>query len=155
MAEFCDCRIWRDTSGGFTFCGMSSDAQWGSWLLDHLTDFVTSELVLHLMTSLAPSSERARVIKGFVIGAAARINERLAELCTPPADQASNNRTLIVIKSKAIADKMAEHGIMLRKSTRRCSSYDAGALESGRKAGDHASFGRPVSGAAGMLRLGK
>jgi hypothetical protein len=42
VAQFCDCKVWRVPSGGFMFCGMESDVQWASWLLDHLTDFVSS-----------------------------------------------------------------------------------------------------------------
>jgi hypothetical protein len=155
VAEFCDCTIWRNLDGGFSFCGTTSDVQWASWLLDHLTDFVSSELVLHLMTSLAPSSERARIIKGFIIGCTDRISERISELCKPPAGQTDNSRALMAIKSGAIADKMKELGIKLRNSSRRCSSFDDGALKAGRKAGDQASFGRPVSGAMGLLRLPK
>ena len=155
VAEFCDCEIWRERSRGLRFCGTTSDVEWAVWLLDHLTDFVSSELVLHLMTSLAPSSERARVIKGFVLGCTGRINERIAELCKPAADATDNSRVLMVIKSGAIAAKMAELRIKLRQSSSRCTSFDDGALEAGRKAGDQALFGRPVSGTAGVLRLGK
>jgi hypothetical protein len=156
VAQFCDCKIWRKPPpGGFQFCGMTSDADWAVWLLDHLTDFVSVELVKHLMTSLAPSSERARIIKGFIIGCTERVSERITELCKPAADQTDNSRALMVIKSGAIAAKMAELGIKLRQSTSRCTSFDDGALEAGRKAGDGASFGRPVSGAAGVPRLGR
>jgi hypothetical protein len=158
VAEFCDCEAWARNHTrlrGFTFCGAVSDVEWAVWLLDHLTDFVSGELVLHLMTSLAPADERREVIKGFVIGATGRISERLRELSNPPADQTNNSRALVALKSSAIAEKMKECGIELRTSRARCSSFDEGAYGAGRAAGDGASFGRPVSGAAGALRLGK
>jgi hypothetical protein len=155
VAKFCDCEVWRNPARGYTFCGFASDTQWAAWLLDHLTDFIASELVLHLMTSLAAPRERAKVIKGFIIGCADRINERIDELCKPPVGQSDNSKALVTIKAGAIADKLKEIGLKFQKSRTRCNSYDDGALEAGRKAGDQASFGRPVSGAAGALRLGR
>jgi hypothetical protein len=134
---------------------MRTDTECAAWLLDHLTDFVAGELVLHLMTSLAPKSERRDVIKGFVIGATEQISSRLMELSKPPADQGSNGRALVAIKSAAIADKMKACGITLRSASASCSSYDAGAYGAGQKAGNNASFGRPVSGAAGTARIGR
>jgi hypothetical protein len=154
IAQFCDCKIWRKPPpGGFGFCGMAADADWAAWLLDHLTDFVSVELVKHLMTSLAPSSERTRIIKGFVLGCTDRISERIIELCNRPAEQTDNGRALTVIKSKAITDKMKQCGIHLRTLRSRFTSFDDGALDAGRRVGDQASFGRPVSGAASALRL--
>jgi hypothetical protein len=158
VAEFCDCKVWvqnNSRNSRFTFCGMVSDTEWAAWLLDHLTDFVASELVLHLMTSLAPKNERREIIRGFVIGATEQISRRLMELSKPPAEQTSNGRALVAIKSTAIADKMKECGITLRQSYERFSSYDEGAMAAGRQAGNGASFGRPVSGAVGALRLGR
>jgi hypothetical protein len=61
----------------------------------------------------------------------------------------------MIIKSTAIADKMAECDIQLRKSVSHSRLFDDGAYESGRTAGDGASFARPVSGGAGVLRLGR
>jgi hypothetical protein len=116
VAEFCDCTIWRDCSGGLQFCGMVGDVEWAVWLLDHLTDFVAVELVKHPMTSLAPSSERSRIIKGFVLGCTDRISVRITELCEPPTDQSDNSKALIVIKTQAIADKLAQCGIRLRET---------------------------------------
>jgi hypothetical protein len=139
VAEFCECEVWRNGDGGYTFCGMAADVQWAAWLLDHLTDFVASELVLHLMTSLAPKSERREVIKGFVLGCCERVSERLTELSKPPADQGSNGRALVAIKGAAIADKMKACGITLRQSYGRSSSYDEGAMAAGRRAGNGAS----------------
>jgi Protein of unknown function (DUF2786) len=158
VAEFCDCEVWAEPDSRnrkLTFCGTASDTQWAAWLLDHLTDYVSSELVLHLMTSFAPKSERRDVIRGFIIGATEQISARLTELCEPPADQANNSRALMVLKSAAIEEKMKECGITLRCSSSRSSSFDHGAYGAGQKAGKGASFGRPVSGAAGALRLGK
>ena len=153
VAEFCDCKIWR-SSQRFTFCGFPGDIQFAVWLLDHLTDFVQAELVSHLICCLAPKEERRRIIKGFVFGCAGRISMRLVQLCQrSAAERADNSRALVVIKSSAITDKMNELGIKLCKSISRSSNVNHAALEAGSRAGDRATFGRPVSGAAGVLRL--
>jgi hypothetical protein len=154
--EFCDCKIFRGNWGGLKFCGLPSDVEFAMWLIDHLADFVQAELVSHLICCLAPRSERRRMIKGFVEGCTDRISDRMVELCQRSAAKRTDNScALMVIKSSAIADKMKELGIKLRSSSRRCVSVNEAAYEAGRKAGDQASFGRPVSGAAGVLRLGK
>lgn len=158
VAKFCDCRAWfepRSRNRAFTFCGARSDTEWAAWLLDHLTDFVSSELVEYLMTSFTLKSERRGVIKGFVLGTTGQISDQLMELSKPPAGQTGNGRALVLHKSAAIEAKMKECGIELRSCRGRQSSYDDGAFGAGRKAGKGASFGRPVSGAAGLLRLGK
>jgi hypothetical protein len=158
VATFCDCEVWSDVGSrhrSFTFCGMRADVEWAAWLLDYLTDFVAGELVLYLMTSFAPKSERREVIRGFVMGAADQISQQLMKLAKPPADQGSNGRALVAVKSAAIADKMRECGITLRSASARFSSYDAGAYGAGRQAGNGASFGRPVSGAVGAARIGR
>ena len=51
VARFCDCKVWRSNTG-LVFCGLQSDAQFATWLLDNLTQFVQAEMVRHL-TQLA------------------------------------------------------------------------------------------------------
>jgi Protein of unknown function (DUF2786) len=153
VGKFCDCKIWR-SSEGFQFCGLASDVEFAMWLLDYLTDFVQAELVWYLTGCLAPRDERKKIVKGFVLGCTGRISDKLVELCRRPAAQRTDNsRALVAIKSTAITEKLRELGITLRQSSGRCRSFSETALEAGRIAGDRASFGRPVSGAAGVLRL--
>src|ERR1035437_9034590 len=33
VAKFCDCEVWK-SKNGLTFCGLKSDAQFATWLLD-------------------------------------------------------------------------------------------------------------------------
>lgn len=153
IAGFCDCKVWR-SSQILTFCGFPGDIQFAAWLLDHLTDFVQAELASYLIRCLATKAERRQIIKGFVLGCTGRISRRLAQLCQRSvAERADNSRALVVIKSAAIADKMRELGIKLRSSSSRSGSFNRAALEAGHKAGDRASFGRPVSGTGAVLRL--
>jgi hypothetical protein len=154
VAKFCDCKVWRSPEG-LTFCGLKSDAQFATWLLDNLTQFVKAELMQHLIGSIASNSERRLVINGFVIGCTSRISARLNELCarSETAVVNTNARALVTVKSTAIADKMKALGIHLRSSRSGGRQYDRDSFAAGRAAGDRASFGRPVSGANGTLRL--
>jgi Protein of unknown function (DUF2786) len=76
VARFCGCKAWRDTrkeGAPLVFCGIQSDAQLATWLLDHLAGFVQRELANHLINSLAVGGDKRAVINGFVIGCAGRI----------------------------------------------------------------------------------
>jgi hypothetical protein len=86
-----------------------------------------------------------------------RITDRLVALVKRSEEaRTSNGRELVVIKDAAIKAYMKEHGIRIHN----CSGYapsnvDGQAQAAGRAAGDRASFGRPVTGAAGALRIGR
>jgi len=48
VTKFCGCQGWRRAQirsggGGIVFCGLPSDAQFASWLLDSLANFVQNE----------------------------------------------------------------------------------------------------------------
>ena len=153
VSRFCDCKVWR-SSEGLTFCGLKSDAQFATWLLDNLTSFVRAELMKHLVGGLDSGRSRTLVINGFVIGCCNRVSERLNALCAQSVTVANTNaRALVVVKSTAIADKMKETGISLTKSRGGSRQYDHNAYAAGRAAGDRASFGRPVSGSNATPRL--
>lgn len=156
IEQFCGVKIWRNSEVGFQFCGMKSDVEFAGWLLDHLTDFVHAELFAHLIGCLAPKSERKHIIRGFVFGCCQRIEARMHELCKrSEVAQTSNGRALVVIKSGAIDAKMKELGIKIRLSRAGCSPGNDAAREAGSRAGDRATFGRPVTGAAGIRQIGR
>jgi hypothetical protein len=162
IAQFCDVKIWRknkklhDGDGGFAFCGLKSDVEFAEWLMDHLTDFVHAALFEHLIGCLAPRSERKLIIRGFVMGACERISDRMIALCErTEAARTSNGRELVVIKSGAIDAKMKEAGVKLRSCRGGTPNFNDAAHAAGSRAGDRASFGRPVTGDAGVLRLGR
>ena len=136
---------------------MPSDVQFAMWLLDSLADFVFAELYAHLIGCLAPKSERRIIIRSFTEACCERINARLLALVAQSkSKRTSNGRELVVIKDAAIKAFMKHHGIHLRTSSCGYSRMsNAAAQAAGRAAGDRARFGRPVSGAAGVLRIGK
>jgi hypothetical protein len=155
VGEFCDCKAWRNREEGLVFLGLASDVQFGTWLLDHLTSFVLTELTKHLMRDVAINAQRRQVINGFVDGVTWRISERLRELCKPPATASANSRALVVTKQGMIKAKMKELDIRLRSCGGSSRQHDEGSFAAGRSAGDRASFGRPISGRAGTLRIGR
>jgi hypothetical protein len=158
VGEFCGVRIYRSRrETGLRCIGAPSDVQFAMWLLDNLADFVFAELYAHLIGCLAPQSERRVIIRSFTAACCERITDRLLALVKrSKTARTSNGRELIVIKGAAIKALMKEQGIHLHT----CSGYspstvDAAAQAAGHAAGDRATFGRPVTGAAGVLRIGK
>jgi len=158
VAQFCGVQIYRARhETGLKCIGMSSDVQFAMWLLDSLADFVFAELYSHLIGCLAPKSERRVIMRSFTEACCARITDRLLALVERSiAERTTNGRELVVVKDAAIKAFMKEHDIHLRT----CSGYsssntNAAAQSAGRAAGDRASFGRPVSGAGGVLRIGR
>jgi len=157
VADFCDCKAWRSRkTGGLVFCGMQSDAQFATWLLDSLAGFVQGELMKHLMGNLAPRGERRLVINGFVAGCTGRISARLQELTAQSKVVASSNsRALVITKTAAIKATLDKAGIKLRSGRSSSVRLDGASYRAGQSAGDRASFGRPVTGQAATLRLGR
>src|SRR5262249_35834800 len=115
VADFRSCQAWqrRKRKGkAVTFCGLPSDAQLATWLLDTLAAFVQAELANHLMDTLPPRGERHSAINGFVEGCCERISDRLGALCAQSAGAATTNgRELAGIKSTAVAARMNQCGI--------------------------------------------
>jgi hypothetical protein len=136
---------------------MPSDVQFAMWLLDTLADFVFAEMYAHLIGCLAPQQERRVIIRSFTAACCERITERLHELVErSKAARTSNGRELVVVKDAAIKAFLKDNDIHLRL----CSGYapstvDAAAQAAGRAAGNRATFGRPMTGAAAVLRIGK
>jgi hypothetical protein len=158
VAQFCGVQIYRSRHQTALKCiGMPSDVEFAMWLLDTLADFVFAELYSHLIGCLAPKSERRIIMRSFTEACCNRITDRLLDLVDRSKDaRTSNGRELVVVKDAAIKAFMKEHRIHL--ST--CCGYsspnvDQAARAAGHAAGDRASFGRPVSGASGVLRIAK
>jgi hypothetical protein len=156
VSKFCNCKSWRnrrDEGGGLVFW-LPSDAQFATWLLDTLANFVQLELV-NFLTDAAPSNEdRAQAIRGFVMGCCDRIRDRLIELVEKSATVASSNaRALVVVKDAAVQAKLDELGIHLCAGGGSCGAFDSSSYQAGSAAGNRASFGRPVSGRNATLRL--
>jgi hypothetical protein len=157
VQKFCNCSGWRqrrDDGGGIVFCGLPSDAQFASWLLDTLANFVQAELVNFLIEAAPSNEDRREAIRGFVLGCTERISQRLEELCQQSATLASANaKALVVVKDAAIKAKLDELDIHLCRGSSSCGAFDGSSYQAGKVAGDRATFGRPVSGRNATLRL--
>jgi Protein of unknown function (DUF2786) len=158
VSKFCGVEIYRKRrETGLRVLGAPADVQWALWLLDHLADFVFGALYEHLIGCCAPPKERRVIMRSFVEACCNHISDRILELVVrSETTRTSNGRELVVIKNAAIKAYMKEHGIHLTS----CSGYspstsNSAAQAAGRAAGARATFGRPVSGRAGVLRLGK
>jgi hypothetical protein len=157
VSKFCNVQIFRARhETGLKCIGIPSDVQFAMWLLDSLADFVFHELYCHLIGSLASPSERRIIMRSFTEGCCERISDRLLELVRRSTEaRTSNGRELLVIKDTAIKAFLKDHHIRLRTtSSGRPSTFDTAARVAGNAAADRASFGRPVSGTGGVLRLG-
>ena len=158
VRTFCGVEIYRKSGeGGYKFIGLPTDVELARWLLDTLADFVFNALYEHLIGCLAPKSERRTITRSFVESCCNRINERLVELVERSKQaQTSNGRELVLVKETAIKSFMKDNGIRIRMQC--CGgggNVDEAAHAAGLAAGDRANFGRPVSGAGGVLRLGR
>jgi hypothetical protein len=156
--RFCNVEIYRSRGEtGLKCIGMPSDVQFAMWLLGTLADFVFAELYRHLIGCLAPQSERRIIIRSFTAACCERISDRLLALVDrSEAARTSNGRELVVIKDAAIKAFMKDNNIRLRTcSVGGPANVNEAAQAAGRAAGDRATFGRPVSGAAGTLRIGR
>jgi len=157
VARFCDCECWRKTHvRTLVFCGLPSDAQFATWLLDTLTTFVLNELTNFLMDADPSKQDRREAIRSFVAGCTARISQRLDDLCKQSENVATSNaKALVVIKGQAVKAKMEELDIHLRACSVSFGAGDDSSYQAGKAAGDRASFGRPISGRNATLRLGR
>ncbi len=156
VGEFCNVQIYRSRhETGLKCVGLPSDVQFAMWLLDTLADFVFGELYAHLIGCLAPKNERRTIIRSFTVACCGRISERLSALVErSKAARTKNGRELVVVKDAAIQAFMKDNGIHLRTICGYSpTTVNSAAEAAGRAAGDRAAFGRPVSGAAGVLRL--
>jgi len=94
VSKFCNCESWRqrrDEGSGIVFCGLPADAQFATWLLDTLTNFVQVEIVDFLMEAAPSNEDRREAIKSFVMGCTDRISDRLSKLCEQSATLATSN----------------------------------------------------------------
>jgi hypothetical protein len=158
VSKFCGVTIYGSPhETGLKCIGMPSDVQFAMWLLDNLADFVFNALYEHLIGCCAPPSERRVIRRTFVEACCDRITDRLLELVERSKKvRTSNGRELVVVKDAAIKAFMKGHGIHIRSCSGPSSSIvNAAAQAAGRAAGDRATFGRPVTGVAGVLRIGK
>lgn len=128
------------------FAGLKSDVDFAIWLSETLTTFVQAQLKSYMWANGYQSfqgAKRNRIINSFIIGCCSRINVKLKQII--------DNRKIIVNSNALVLAKQALineaiKDIKIGKSDNRGRKnkiyYDIYAA--GQKAGDNASFERPV-----------
>lgn len=134
VGKFTRCKAFFDRDNVITFAGKESDIVFATWLLDTLQRFVMRALREY---------QRQKTIKGgtfannnytsssFVVGCAARINEKLKELA--PVDWAKAQEVIV-----------KELNINLTKSRASRRDIHEGSVKAGMEAGNSARFDKPV-----------
>lgn len=170
IADFCDCKSWLRRSADerqyrkVVFAGLPADVAFAEYLLDHLDNFVRSQLSEHILadnsyegdTPAARAWSRRDKNRDFIHGCTDRINSRLRQNVAKSKEVAtSNSRALVVVKTHAINETLKAQGIKFgRGLSTRAPSYGSASYAAGQKAGDRASFGRPI-GQGGAALIGK
>lgn len=137
------------------YAGLKSDVDFAIWLTEALAAFVKAELKSYMWANGYQSLQgnmRHKVINSFVIGCCTRINSRLMALVRARKVTEMSN-ALIVSKQGLIDQAIAGCNIKDVEKRGRKNKIIGEAYVAGDKAGNKATFGRPVSG-GGMLRIG-
>ena len=157
IARFTDCRCWQGSqSGTVKFFGLQSDSEFAAFLCSSLAGFVQRNAIGY-------SLEHDGDVASFMLGAVARINERLAELIAARAasrvqaelaSHPSGGKSLMLVKNQLVEREFAKLGLNLSRGRASSQGHsNSGSYSAGRAAGDHASFGRPLASHAGGQRL--
>jgi hypothetical protein len=144
VGKFTSCAAYRDRDKAQTICfaGKEGDILFATWLLDTLQRFVMRELRNYqkkLIVEKGGNHSNNLTSDSFVAGCTFRINEKLAQLI--PVNWAD---------TKALILK--ETGLSLVKSRGPSAKTSEKDVAAGIKAGEHATFNRPV-GAGGWRYL--
>ena len=147
IADFCDCRVWSETSSSgtlrFVFFGLSADVEAAHYLYDLVAiAFETETATFKSGTIYATmiGGEKRSAVNSFQIGLARGISAKLETLKAERSAAVFNStgRDLIPIKTSVIEEEFEKLGLSLRaknvNSRRRvlADAYEAG-QEAGRK----------------------
>lgn len=158
VGNYTNTEIYRIAAGkGLHMIGAPSDIEWAKAILQSCSDHVCTKLEEFLWTCREPQSEHRTIRSNFASEASYAIQVRIQELMrSNEVARTSKGTELMVIKSGAVEAYMAERGIKIRVcSGSGPSNYHEGARAAGRAAGNSASLGRPLSGSAAALRIGR
>lgn len=136
------------------FAGLKSDVEFAMWLAEALTSFVQAQLKSYMWANGYQSlqgAKRNRVINSFVIGCCSRINTKLKSMIDE-RKPTTNSMALVVAKTALINEAVKDLKIGKEETRGRKNKIEADAFQDGKKAGEKASFGRPVN-QGGLLRL--
>lgn len=143
VGQFTRCRAYDSSAKGHygaSFIGLESDVIFAKWLLETLQHFVMRALRdFQKQNAKEGAGNNNLKSASFVVGCVARIAEKL-KLLTPVEWN---------VNKAVIEAKMAEKGITLYKSAKDNRPIDGNSAAAGYKAGNSATFNRPVSAGGG------
>ncbi|HEV2678336.1 MAG TPA: DUF2786 domain-containing protein [Aliidongia sp.] len=139
VAEFCDCKIWREKNGAgafrYVFFGLRADVTVAHYLTDLIDSAVRTELGNFKNSrdyQRFPHKERHLANSSFALGMVASIADKLHTLkCARDDANRSTGRDLVLVKNSVVEAELAKLDLKLRtvRSSRRFISpeaYDAG-----------------------------
>lgn len=166
---FCEvsCYSWKYQGQQVAAFGLLSDAEFAAYLIENLTSFgiagadiyiaVERKTAIALGTPMT-AAQVSNAYRSYLIGVADRITMRLLDLARQRQTGAGSgsNRALISLDKPALVKaEMERLGIRLHGARSSVRVSDLDLFSAGSAHGAKASFGRPVEGAAGILRIGK
>jgi hypothetical protein len=164
VAAYTDTKCWRTISEigyrskyRYVFFGLKSDVEFANWLLKALEAFTWQKADEY---GIASGNSDYHSKRDFAMACANRISARLRAEAearkTKNTARASTGKSLVVVKHQLIEHEFNKLGLRLRGgSSRSYSGYGVeGSSAAGRAAGDHATFGRPMNGGRGTVRIG-
>jgi hypothetical protein len=158
--DFCEVKTWTMLGGElFVIFGLTSDVEFGSYLVESLTTFALAGADLHVAAERkmaialgAPleSHESRETRRSYLIGCANRINSRLREMARErrqrSAKPGSYGALVNIDKPVMLREEMERLGIRLRSGSGLTGASDRGAFTAGSAHGSKATFGRPIAG---------
>lgn len=137
------------------FAGLRGDVDFAIWLTQYLTKFVQTELKAFMWKNgyqKLPAAPKRKVINGFVVGCCGRINTTLKQMIDKRTNVV-NSTALVVAKNALIEAVTKDLDIKNADNRGRKTQMYHGAFQAGLKAGEKATFGRPIENNTGTLRL--
>lgn len=145
----------RPTNGNvYHFAGYAPDVEWANWLADHLVKTAHREAIQRFSNY----RERNDFAAAFGREVGLRIKALHASMTEQHLVTTTQNAVVAADWRNPILEYMRDSlGVgLLGTSRSKGRSYTSGAaISAGKAAGEKASFGRPVGGSGGALRIGR
>lgn len=165
IGRFCEVRSWvTGKTQDPVFFGLQSDVEFATWLLESLESFIKREADRYKLGNLVDMLDKDGTfyvpslgeMNAFRAGCIDKIKERLDFEAAKRKENLSTaqKNSLIVVKGALVTREFNKLGLRFGNVHLRGSHSGGGAYSKGQAAGSRASFGRPVNGGGGTLRIG-
>jgi hypothetical protein len=155
IAEFCDCKVWRETGEDgtrrYVFFGLRHDVDAAGYLAAMISTAIASELVAYRLTREyqdVPRRARATASSSFSIGMAMSVSRKLRAMKQERDRQTvAAGRDLVVVKSDVVERELERLNLKFRQAQRPARKYvSEDAFNAGRRAGDELPLNPAVKG---------